>query len=83
MQSRSIPSVGASLSRLIYLFVCVFVYLSYLFFFFTEVPLIPNIFSFYNRDLAVVTVMQNHNTYNRNPQESIYSTCVAAVQSHI
>lgn len=34
MQSRSVPSVGSSLSRLIYLFVCVFVCLFYLFFFY-------------------------------------------------
>lgn len=33
MQSRSVPSVGSSLSRLIYSFVCVFVCLFYLFFF--------------------------------------------------
>lgn len=34
MQSRSVPSVGSSLSRLIYSFVCVFVCLFYLFFFY-------------------------------------------------
>lgn len=34
MQSRSVPSVGSSLSRLIYLFVCVFVCLFYLVFFY-------------------------------------------------
>lgn len=34
MQSRSVPSVGSSLSRLIYLFVCVLVCLFYLFFFY-------------------------------------------------
>lgn len=34
MQSRSVPSVGSSLSRLIYSFVCVFVCLFYLVFFY-------------------------------------------------